>query len=144
MVAAVSMPNGQMSAVHRTYIAWDGRGKAPVKPDKMTLGPIGKNAIRLSPIAPKLIIAEGIETTLSVMQVMGIGAWTPSSAGGLRAIELPPEVRHVIIAADGDKPGKDAACAARQRLVAEGRVVEIVHAPPGKDFNDVLMAEALP
>ena len=144
MVAAVSTPNGQMSAVHRTYLAWDGKGKAPVDPVKMTLGPIGKNAIRLSPVAPKLIIAEGIETALSVMQATGTGAWAAISAVGLRTVELPPEVRHVIIAADGDDAGMNAARAARQRLVAEGRVVEIAYAPPGKDFNDLLMAEALP
>lgn len=144
MVAAVSTRDGQMSAVHRTYLAWDGKGKAPVEPVKMTLGPIGKNAIRLSPVAPKLIIAEGIETALSVMQDTGTGAWAAISAVGLRTVELPPEVRHVIIAVDGDDPGRRAARAARQRLVAEGRVVEIAHAPPGKDFNDLLMAEASP
>ena len=137
MVAAVSTPSGQMSAVHRTFLSRD--GKAPVDPVKMTLGPIGKNAIRLSPVAPKLIIAEGIETALSVMQADGTGAWAAISAVGLRTIELPPEVRHVIIAADGDDAGEAAAFQAAVRFRKEGRIAEIAQAPRGKDFNDLLM-----
>jgi len=141
MVAAVSSPDGGICAIHRTFIASSG-AKAPVDPVKMTLGPIGAGAIRLSPIASKLIIAEGIETALSVMQASGIGAWSALSAVGLRTIELPPEVRQVIVAADGDDPGMRAAKFAQRRLRAEGRIVTIIQAPAGKDFNDVLKEEA--
>jgi Toprim domain len=140
MVAAVSAPDGMICAVHRTFLTWDGTGKAPVDPVKMTLGPIGKNAIRLSPVAPKLIIAEGIETALSVMQASGIGAWAAISAVGLRTIELPSEVRHITVAADGDEVGAAAAFQAATRFRKEGREAEIAQAPKGKDFNDLLMA----
>jgi len=141
MVAVVSSLTDDVRAIHRTFLTAGG-AKAPVRPVKMTLGPIGTGAIRLCPVASKLIIAEGIETALSVMQASGIGAWSAISAVGLRTIELPPEVKHVIIAADGDDAGERAAQYAAWRLRKQGRIVEIAQAPRGKDFNDLLMEGA--
>ncbi len=53
-----------------------------------------------------------------------------------------PEVKNVIIAADGDEPGSPAAKAAERaasRLCREGREVKIARPPDGYDFNDLLM-----
>lgn len=141
MVSGVSSPNGTISAVHRTWLTWSGDSKAPIEPQKMTLGSTRGCAIRLCPVSPKLIIAEGIETALSVMQATGIGAWAALSAIGLRTIVLPREVTHIIFAADGDAVGLRMAKAAARRLRAEGRIATIASAPTGKDFNDLLMEE---
>ncbi len=35
-------------AIHRTFLAHDGRGKAPVDPQKMMLGPCRGGAVRLA------------------------------------------------------------------------------------------------
>jgi hypothetical protein len=72
-------------AIHRTFLARDGNGKAPVDPQKMMLGPCRGGAIRLGPISDRLMIAEGIETALSAMQVTGQPAWAALSTSGLRA-----------------------------------------------------------
>jgi putative DNA primase/helicase len=61
-------------------------------------------------------LAEGIENALSVTQATGLPAWSTLSAVGMRFIVLPPEVREVTLAADGDDAGTDAAVAVSRRF----------------------------
>jgi hypothetical protein len=131
-------PDDVIRAVHRTYLARDARGKAPVDPNKMTLGPIAGGAIRLSPAAEHLLIGEGIETCLSAMQETQLPAWCAVSAIGILQLVLPPIVRRATILVDGDQAGEAAARTAAGRWTAEGLRVELARAPAGKDFNDVL------
>lgn len=72
-------------AVHRTFLAKDGNGKAPVDPQKMMLGPCRGGAVRLAPAGDVLMIGEGIETSLAAMQATGYPAWAALSTSGLRA-----------------------------------------------------------
>ena len=60
--------NGDAVAAPRTFLARDGRGKAPVEPQKMMLGPCRGGAVRLAPAAELLMVGEGIETCLAAMQ----------------------------------------------------------------------------
>ena len=126
--------------VHRTWLARDGRGKAPIEPNKMMLGPCRGGAVRLAPASSPLMIGEGIETCLAAMQATGHPTWAALSTSGMRALVLPDAVREVIVLADGDPPGEQAAAAAAQRWAREGRRVRIARAPHGKDFNDLLIA----
>jgi putative DNA primase/helicase len=98
--------------------------------------------LAVSPIAEELMVGEGIETTLSVIQETGRPGWAAGSAVMLRHLDLPKEVQSITILADGDDPGERAARAAAYRWTAEGRSVWIARAPPGKDFNDVLIEGA--
>jgi len=143
LLAAVTHPlTGELRAVHRTYLARDGRGKAPVEPAKMTLGPIASAVIRLSEPEPgrPLVIAEGIETAASAGLILKAPAWAAISAGNLSRIELPPSVREVVIASDNDPVGQREAERAARRWQAEGRTVHIaVPDEPGQDFNDLLL-----
>jgi putative DNA primase/helicase len=129
-------------AVHRSFLARDGSGKAPVDPQKMMLGPCSGGAVRLGPIGDRLMIAEGIETALSAMQATGEPTWAALSTSGLRALDLPDRVRDVIVLADGDDAGEAAARDCALRWKREGRRVRIAHPPQGTDFNDVLMGRA--
>jgi putative DNA primase/helicase len=142
MVALVTNIDDAPIAIHRTYLRYDGRGKAPIEPDKMTLGPTRGSAIRLALLADQLLIGEGIETCLSAMQATGMPAWSALSAVGLRALALPPSVSDIIVLADGDDNGEAAARAAAARWIGEGRRVRIARPPAGKDFNDVLIEES--
>ena len=134
--------SGNIVAVHRTYLAREGKGKAPVDPTKMDLGPPAGTAVRLGPVAAEIAVAEGIETALSVMQDSGLPAWAAGSAWALRSLELPAKVRSIIVCADGDDTGRKAAQDTAQRWRAEGRQVRVAQAPDGKDFNDLLMEQA--
>ena len=106
----------------------------------MSKGPLAGGAIRLYPIAPELVIAEGIETAASAGRLMGLPAWVAVAAGNLqRTLALPPEVRSVVVAGDPDPAGRTAAEGAARRRRAEGRRVRIAMPDtPPQDFNDVL------
>ena len=129
-------------AIHRTFLAREGHGKAPVEPAKMMLGPCRGGAVRLGDPAEVLMIGEGIETCLAAMQATGHPAWAALSTSGLRALDLPGCVRDVIVLADGDDPGEAAARDCALRWMREGRRVRIARPPRGLDFNDMLLGRA--
>lgn len=129
-------------AIHRTFLARDGSGKAPIHPQRMMLGPCRGGAVRLAPAGDVLLLGEGIETSLAAMQATGHPAWAALSTSGLVALDLPQDVREVIILADGDEAGRIAARDAAERWRREQRRVRVAYAPQGTDFNDVLMGKA--
>jgi hypothetical protein len=144
MIACVTDATGQIVAVHRTYLCRDGTGKAGLKPQRASLGPIWHGAVRLDPVSgdAELVVAEGIETAASAGCLTDLPARAAISAGNLgKGLLLPPQVRRVVIAADPDDTGRDAAREAWFRWWAEGRAVRI--AMPnhdGCDSNDLLVA----
>ena len=143
MLALVTIGvDGQPIGIHRTFLAHDGNAKAPVEPQKMMLGPCRGGVVRLAEPGNLLMIGEGIETCLSAMQATGHPAWAALSTSGLRVLELPGEVREVIVLSDGDEPGEAAARDAALRWMSEGRRVRIARPPWGLDFNDLLLAPA--
>ncbi len=139
MVALVTRgTDGTPIGIHRTFLARDGNGKAPVEPAKMMLGPCRGGAVRLAEPRDVLMVGEGIETCLAAMQASGHPAWAALSTSGLRALDLPSSVRDVIVLADGDEAGEAAARACAWRWKREGRRVRIARTPRGSDFNDLL------
>lgn len=105
----------------------------------MMLGPCRGGAVCLGQPADVLMVGEGIETCLAVMQTTDNPAWAALSTSGLRALDLPASVRDVIVLADGDDPGEAAARDCALRWKGEGRRVRIARPPRGMDFNDVLL-----
>jgi hypothetical protein len=144
MVALVTDVDDKPLAVHRTYLNRDGSGKTAVNPPRMTLGACRSGGVRLGRIRRDqwLAVAEGIETTLSVMQACSLSGVAALSADGLRNLVLPPRANLILLCADHDEngTGQSAAYAARNRLRAEGRRVRVIVPPDrGSDFNDLLM-----
>jgi hypothetical protein len=143
MVALVTDgADGTPLAIHRTFLTADGVGKAPIEPQKMMLGPCRGGAVRLADPGEALMIGEGIETCLAAMQATGHPAWAALSTSGLRALNLPNDVRDVIVLADGDEAGEAAARDCTMRWHREGRRVRIARPPWGMDFNDMLRGRA--
>jgi putative DNA primase/helicase len=128
--------------IHRTFLARDGSAKAPVEPAKMMLGPSRGGAVRLAQHRDVLMVGEGIETCLAAQQVTGQSAWAALSTSGLRSLNLPKDVRNVIVLADGDDPGEAAAQDCGWRWKRENRRVRIARPPQAMDFNDLLMPRA--
>jgi hypothetical protein len=140
MVALVTHgADGKPIGIHRTFLARDGRAKAPVEPAKMMLGPCRGGAVRLGPASDALMVGEGIETCLAAVQASGRPAWAALSTSGLRTLDLPRELRDVIVLADGDEPGEAAARECAWRWKREGRRVRIARPLQGADFNDLLL-----
>ena len=143
MVALVTNGiDGTPIAVHRTFLARDGGGKAPVNPQRMMLGPCRGGAVRLGDPGGVLMVGEGIETCLAAMQASSHPAWAALSTSGLRSLDLPKDVRDVIVLADGDEAGEAAARDCALRWTRQGRRVRIARPPQGMDFNDMLSGRA--
>jgi hypothetical protein len=146
LVAAHTDADDRFCGIARIFLSKDHRGcvcKAPVEPQKMTLGAIRGTAIRLADASVDcpLIIAEGIETALACMEATGWPTWASSGAANLAVLELPPSIRDLIIAADPNESGEIAAQKAARRFMREGRKVLIARSSkPGMDFCDVLNA----
>lgn len=143
LVALAVDVNGRPMAVHRTYLRSDGAGKAECGQDqKMTCGPRAGCAVRLAPAAECLLVAEGLESTASAMQLGGLPGWAALAANGIEALSLPAVVREVWIAADADDKGRGerAAHVAARRWRDEGRSVQILIPADFNDYNDVLRA----
>ena len=66
-------------AIHRTYLALNGSGKAQISPQKMMLGPCRGGVVRLAEPGDVLMVGEGIETCLAAMQATGHAAWAALS-----------------------------------------------------------------
>jgi hypothetical protein len=128
--------------IHRTFLARKGIGKAPVDPAKMMFGPCRCGAVRLGPPRDVLMVGEGIETCLAAQQATGHAAWSALSTSGLRSLDLPEEMRDVIVLADGDDAGEAAAQDCARRWKRDGRRVRIARPPRGMDFNDLLARRA--
>ncbi|MEY8143102.1 toprim domain-containing protein [Falsihalocynthiibacter sp. CO-5D18] len=145
--ALVAMIEGAESfAVHRTYLAPDGTGKAAVTPSKTMLGQCAGGAVRLSEVQGPLIISEGIETSLSLASGLFRGpasVWAALSTSGMKSLRLPQHPSQLTIASDGDKAGKEASYALAERATALGWNVALLPAPNGLDWNDFLKGGAL-
>jgi putative DNA primase/helicase len=135
--------DGTPVAIHRTYLARNGSGKAPIDPQKMMLGPCRGCAVRLAKPCDVLMVGEGVETCLAAMQASGHPAWAALSTSGLRSLDLPTEIRDLIVLADGDESGEAAARDCALRWKRQGRRLRIARPPQGMDFNDVLLGRAL-
>ncbi len=140
MVALMTTPDGNAPCgVHVTYLRPDGSGKAAGERQKIMLGNAG--CIRLTPdedVTAGLGIAEGIETSLAVMQGFDWRPiWAATSAGAIARFPLLPGIGALTIFADPDGAGLRAAEACAERWAEAGREARIC-APPSGDFNDLV------
>ena len=140
MVAGVRNADGRVVAIHRTWIITNGNGVLH-KVRKM-LGPVAGAAVRLGD-GPDIVVAEGIETALSAVELFGWPSCAALSANGIRMLKLSPYVRRIVIAADGDDDGRNVSREAAHRWRGEGRLVRVLESPDGKDLNDRLRERAL-
>jgi hypothetical protein len=139
MVAAVQ--GAGSPAVHRTWLRADGLGKADIDPPKAMLGAVTGGAVRLADGFGPLVVAEGIETALSLASGLlrtPATVWAALSTSGIRGLHLSPTASRLTIAPDGDAPGREAANALAERAHALGWQVSLLPAPDGRDWNDIL------
>lgn len=141
LVALVTDAAGNSIGIQRTYLNAAGTGKAAVPKPKLSLGHVRGGAIRLAPGSVSgLMLTEGVEDALSLMQMEGRAAWAAAGAGMLAAMKLPPVINSVVIGADSDATGREAAGKAAHAFREQGRTVRIIYPlAPAKDFNEELM-----
>jgi hypothetical protein len=135
---------GEIASIIR--IPLDSSGAHLKQLGKPMLGSPSGAAVRLGPTSAEVVVVcEGLETGLTILsadpETAVLVAGGAAHFGGLR---VAPEAT-VVIAADMDKPGREAADKLARRLLAEnsGRAVLIATASgeqrsDGYDFNDLL------
>lgn len=156
LLSAMRDGAGQLMSVHRTFLAPDGSGKAPVTKPKLIYPACSGTTIRISRgpsglgceeaaaagVTGPMIYCEGVEdgATLAIdgveYRVHAVG----SLPGLLSAPDFPCADSY-LIARDNDwgKPqAADMFAAAMRRLHAFGKPVAEITSPIGKDFNDIV------
>lgn len=141
LVAGISTwPSSEIHAIQRTYLTKDGH-KIGGDSSRKTLGSVSGGAVRFGPAGNSLVVAEGVETTLSVHLATGQPAWAALSAGNFKNLKLPetPIAQTMIIAADNDANfvGQKSAKEAARRWF--GRKIRIMTPTEPGDWNDVLL-----
>ena len=133
--------DGRTVALHRTYLTRDGQKADVPTVRKLTCaaGPLAGACITLhKPASGCIAIAEGIETALAGWCASRLPTVAAYSAGNLAAYRWPPGVQRLVVFADHDKAGQDAAEALRVRAVAARLRCEVLTpTDPGADWCNV-------
>jgi len=138
LVASVTDLTGRQTGAHRTWLAADGSGVAPVGTPRRAMGDLLGHGVRFGIAGEVLAAGEGIETVLSArMGLPRMPMLAALSAAHLAAILFPATLRRLYVLRDRDPAGD----AARDYLIARAESVGIEAVPVspcGGDFNDDL------
>jgi putative DNA primase/helicase len=141
----IDIRTNEPRAIHRTALTKNG-GKAAIECPRLTLGPCGGAAIKLSPdehVDTRLAIGEGVETTLAGMALGFTPAWAVGNAGGLGSVSVLAGIEALSIFVDNDftHAGQRRARLCSERWTQAGReVFRITPNTVGADLNDVAKA----
>lgn len=140
LVAAVRDVAGELVTAHVTYLQ-QGQKLSEYEPRKLLSSMTGRMgcAVRLIPVGEVLGIAEGIETALSASRMNNsVPVWAALNTSLLMRFEPPENTKALLIFADNDAPGLQAAARLMERL--QGRVHLELRLPPMpfNDWNDAL------
>ncbi|ODP38818.1 MULTISPECIES: DUF7146 domain-containing protein [Sphingomonas] len=142
LIAAVRQ-DSSLVAVQRSFIHPAGAGLATglVRP-KLTLGRPLRGAVQLAPAGPALGLAEGVESALSAIRLLGIPVWATLGGERLSHIAIPASVRRLVLLPDADLSGRRAERKARDAYARLDIVIETIWPWFGqKDWNDALVME---
>jgi hypothetical protein len=138
MIAAVTAVDGAMTGAHRTWLDPASACKAPVSTPRRAMGLLLGNAARFGNVVDVMIAGEGLETILSLRQIMpSMPAAAALSANHLAALELPADLRRLYLARDDDPAGRRAVETLADRARAAG-VEALTLVPALNDFNEDL------
>lgn len=138
MVAAVTDLTGTITGAHRTWLDPQRSDKAPLDTPRRAMGDLLGNAVRFGVGGEVMAAGEGIETVLSIRQVLpGMPMLAALSAAHLAAIAFPDTLRRLYILHDEDLAGHGARDTLAERANAAG-VEAIVISPQLGDFNEDL------
>jgi hypothetical protein len=128
-------------AIHRTALT---TGNPPQRISRLSLGPTGGGAIKISPhvdVSHGLLIGEGTETVLAASrQFQFRPVWSVIDKNGVAKFPILPGIECITLAVDNDASGDGQRAAGEcvRRLVRAG--VECIEIKPNlhKDMNDLL------
>ncbi|MGV1791643.1 DUF7146 domain-containing protein [Rhizobium sp. A37_96] len=138
MIAEVTDLDGKITGAHRTWLDPRRRDKAPIDTPRRAMGDLLGNAVRFGIGAEVIAAGEGIETVLSLRQVLPeMPMLAALSAAHLAACQFPDTLRRLYIVRDNDPAGDVARDSLIERANAAG-IEAIVISPELGDFNEDL------
>ena len=138
LIAAVTDLQGQITGAHRTWLDPTGCAKAPVSSPRRAMGHLLGAAVRFGVAHDVLAAGEGLETVLSLREVLpSMPAAAALSANHLAALVLPTTLRRLYLLEDADPAGRRATQALTERAQARG-IEALALKPVLGDFNDDL------
>jgi putative DNA primase/helicase len=138
LVAVVRDLKGEPVTAHVTYLTDTGRKLDYADPRKI-LSPMTNRsgcAARLMQPTDTLGVAEGIETAFSAARIHRMPVWACLNTSLLQKFEPPAMVKRLVIFADRDEGGLEAAGKLMERI--QGRIRLELKVPQMGDWNDVL------
>ena len=138
LLAAVTDAAGTITGVHRTWLARDGAGKAPIVTPRRAMGQLLGNGVRFGAVRDVLAAGEGVETVLSLRCALPrLPMVAALSANHLSALVLPAGLHRLYIISDDDPAGRRAATTLAARAEDAG-IEALTLTPTEGDFNDDL------
>lgn len=138
LIASVTDDNDLQTGTHRTWLDPSGSAKAAVASPRRAMGNILGHAIRFGHAQDVMAAGEGIETMLSLREVLStLPLAAATSSSHLAAILFPPALRRLYVARDRDAAG-DAAYAILTERAQAARIEVFSLVPALGDFNDDL------
>jgi hypothetical protein len=138
ILAAVTDLDGTITGVHRTWLARDGSGKAPIATPRRAMGRLLGNGVRFGIVQDVVAVGEGIETMLALRCTLPrMPMIAALSASHLGALAQPPSLRRIYVAQDSDDAGRQATTTLTERAERAG-VRPIALSPRSADVNDDL------
>lgn len=138
MLAAVTDDSGLL-AVQRTFLDARGRRARDLRHPRRLLAHPCAGAVRLAPATDTLGIAEGVETAISAMILLGIPVWAALGNERFPHIAIPKSVTRLALLPDNDHAGRIAVPLAIEAHAALGRRLDTIWPWHGlNDWNDVL------
>lgn len=138
LIAAVTDLRGAITGAHRTWLHPASTDKAPVSTPRRAMGLLLGNGVRFGAATDVLTAGEGLETMLSLKQLMpSMPVVAALSANHLAALELPATLRRLYLAREDDPAGRRAVEVLTERARSVG-VEALTLVPVLGDFNDDL------
>jgi hypothetical protein len=138
LIAAVTDLNSNITGAHRTWLAPDGSDKAPIDIQRKAMGDLLGHAVRFGIPGDVMAAGEGIESVLSVREIIpGMATAAALSAAHLAAFLFPDALRRLYIVRDNDPAGDGARDSLIERANAVG-IEAITLSPTFGDFNEDL------
>ena len=139
MLAAIH-EDDRFVALQRTFLdGHEPRRARDLANPRRSLAQPGRGAVLLAPATEVLGLAEGVESALSAMLLLGIPVWATLGSERFPHVAVPQTVTRLILLPDNDRAGRIGAAKASEVHVLPGRTIETIWPPAGfNDWNDVL------
>jgi hypothetical protein len=92
-------------------------------------------------VAPRLGLAEGIETAMSASALFGLPCWATLGTERFASVAIPAEVSELLLFLDNDSGGRRSEALARKAFAHIPSLEAHYPRTAGADWNDVLCGE---